>query len=246
MWLLTDQQRRQFGLTQQHLQQVTQGDRSFYLDAQVVTPWRQLQAAAAEEGFDLQLVSSYRGFDRQLAIWQAKAFGKRILLDDAGVELNFSALTQAQRLQAIMRWSAVPGLSRHHWGTDIDVFDANCMALDQVQLVPGEVDAGGVFSPLHEWLDERVKQSESFGFYRPYHCDDGGVAPERWHLSCLPISCQYMVKPDRDSLLALWLGGDMAFSQRLADDFDAIFARYVDLSVQGQPGWVAELLIEWF
>ena len=242
MRLLTEQQKCQFGLSRQHLRQINQADRLFLLDARVVEPWQKLQQAASQQGFDLQLVSSYRGFDRQLAIWQAKASGQRDLLDDNGVLLDYSQLSPLQCMQAIMRWSAVPGLSRHHWGTDIDVFDANAMTIQDVQLTPEEVEGHGACAPLHNWLDECIANNASFGFYRPYHRDAGGVAPERWHLSYLPISEQFMHKPPAASLLALWQEYDVAFLHELEKDYDAIFNRYVALSLQDQPEWVKTLL----
>ncbi|MCZ8486094.1 D-alanyl-D-alanine carboxypeptidase family protein [Vibrio lentus] len=30
--------------------------------------------------------------------------------------------SEQQKLSAILRWSALPGASRHHWGCDFDVF----------------------------------------------------------------------------------------------------------------------------
>ena len=51
-------------------------------------------------------------------------------------------------------FSALPGASRHHWGTDIDVYDANAVSSDYVvQLSLKEVGSGGVFDSLHKWLD---------------------------------------------------------------------------------------------
>jgi hypothetical protein len=54
--------------------------------------------------------------------------------------------------------------------------------------VPAEVAPGGIFDPLHSWLDERMAQGKSHGFFRPYGVDRGGVATERWHLSYAPLA----------------------------------------------------------
>ena len=96
----------------------------------IVAPLTALQADAAQAGFDLRLVSGYRSFDRQLAIWNAKAMGKRAVLDSAGRVLDISALSEVELVNAIMRWSALPGASRHHWGSDIDVYDAAAVSAD--------------------------------------------------------------------------------------------------------------------
>ena len=131
------------GMDESALCEWRQGDRVFLVHREVVEPLACLQADAREAGFDLQLVSAYRSFERQLAIWNAKAEGRRELLDAQGQPLPFESLTPEQRLFAIMRWSAVPGLSRHHWGTDIDIFDASRMAIGDVQLIPQEVEGNG-------------------------------------------------------------------------------------------------------
>ena len=54
--------------------------------------------------------------------------------------------------------AAVPGenASRHHWGTDLDVYDSRAVGEDyQVQLSPAEVAPGGpgsdAFTPLAWW-----------------------------------------------------------------------------------------------
>ena len=83
-----------------------------------------MRAAAAADGIDLVAFSSFRDFDRQLAIWNGKFRGERPMQDRAGRPLDALALTPAERVAAILWWSALPGASRHHWGTDIDVMDA--------------------------------------------------------------------------------------------------------------------------
>jgi LAS superfamily LD-carboxypeptidase LdcB len=159
----------------------------------VQSAFLRLMAEAKKEGFELAPLSGFRSYEKQLAIWNAKASGKRTLLDDHGDPLEFSSLTPEELCLAIMRWSALPGMSRHHWGTDLDVIDRLALPSPdyQVQLVPEEVDAGGIFAPMHEWLDELIEAGEAFGFYRPYDEDRNGVAPERWHLSYRPIAHLY-------------------------------------------------------
>ena len=152
-----------------------------------------LAAEAKKAGFDLRALSGFRSYEKQLAIWNAKASGKRELLDDFGSPLNYESLSPDEICLAILRWSALPGMSRHHWGTDLDVYDANSLPTPEykIALTPEEVDAGGIFSPLHDWLDELIDAELSFGFYRPYDQDRNGVAPERWHLSYRPIADLY-------------------------------------------------------
>ena len=146
-----------------------------------------LRRAAGGAGFDLQAASGFRSFERQLAIWNAKARGERAVLDDSGAALTLEAMPPAERVHAILRYSALPGASRHHWGSDVDVYDAAAMPEDyRVELTPQEAADDGVFGPLHRWLDEAIAAGKAEGFYRPYAQDGGGTAPERWHLSYAP------------------------------------------------------------
>jgi len=125
--------------------------------------------------------------------------------DDAGRDVRIGALPAPQQLRAILRYSAIPGTSRHHWGTDLDVYDAAAVAPDySLELSPREVAPGGVFDGLHQWLDRRMAVGESRGFYRPYALDRGGIAPERWHLSYAPLALACEHRLTASLLLACW------------------------------------------
>jgi len=194
-----------------------------------------LQADARAAGFDLAIASSFRSYQRQLAIWNAKVSGQRSVYDDTGQCLDLSALSASEKLHAILRYSAIPGSSRHHWGTDVDVFDAAAIAGDyQVQLSPGEVAAGGVFDPLHCWLDERMAQQRSHGFYRPYSSDCGGVAVERWHLSYAPgaMACAGLIT--QQLLRECW---DCQQDLLLREEIDRNLADILQRYVRVPAGW---------
>ncbi len=159
---------------------------SCVLHYEVAASVQAMQEAARIDGIDLAVVSSFRDFDTQMRIWNQKWSGERVLLDGNSQPLDSRSLTDAQRLDAILRWSAIPGGSRHHWGSDIDVVDRAAVSADyKVQLVPQEYAADGVFSRLSLWLQTHMSR---FGFFRPYQNDKGGVAPEPWHLSYAPVS----------------------------------------------------------
>ena len=117
---------------------------------------------ARAAGIDLKPVSSFRDFDRQVSIWNSKYDGQRPLLDAAGHALDASALSPADRVDAILRWSALPGASRHHWGTDIDLIDANAVAPDyNVQLIPEEFEPAGPFAHCRAWVIDFKTGSDS-------------------------------------------------------------------------------------
>ena len=150
------------------------------------TSFLAMRDAAARDGIDLVAASSFRDFDRQLQIWNAKWRGERALLDRDGRPLDAAALDAGERIDAILCWSAVPGGSRHHWGTDCDVIDAATLPAGyRVQLVPQEYEPGGVFERLTPWLDAHMGR---FGFYRPYASTLCGAGIEPWHLSYWPIA----------------------------------------------------------
>ena len=174
------------GKTKEHLVPI-EGTK-FFVHHLMLHDFLKLQKAAREEGFDLQIASAFRDYDRQLAIWNAKAKGERPILDDQERPLNFSQLSPNEIVFSILRWSAIPGCSRHHWGSDIDIFDANKQLAEDVKLIPSECYGSGPSAGLHEWLDQAMASDHAFGFFRPYRTDQGGVSPERWHLSYYPIS----------------------------------------------------------
>jgi LAS superfamily LD-carboxypeptidase LdcB len=174
------------GKTTEHL--VAVEGTKFFVHQQMLHDFLKLQQAAREDGFNLLMVSAFRDYDRQLKIWNAKARGERVILDDKERPLEFATLSPRELLFAILRWSALPGTSRHHWGSDIDVFDGNTQKIEDVQLVRSECEENGPAANLHHWLDQRMNSRTSFGFFRPYKTDRGGVSPEPWHLSYYPIS----------------------------------------------------------
>jgi len=222
------------GLDESHLVEIAGGHR---LVPEVVEAFDALRAAAAAAGFDLAIASSYRSFARQLGIWNGKACGARPVHDDAGCPVLMDTLSPVERLHAILRYSALPGASRHHWGTDLDVYDAAALpAGRRVQLVPAEVAAGGWFDPLHRWLDECMATGRCHGFYRPYAADRGGVAPERWHLSYAPLAQGCAARFSGELLRACWdraVGADLLLRAEAEAELPALLARYVTVP----EGW---------
>lgn len=156
------------------------------LHFEAVTSFLAMRDAAAADGIALTPRSSFRDFDAQVRIWNSKWAGERPLYDRQGKLLDHSRLTDAQTVEAILCWSAIPGGSRHHWGSDIDVFDAAAAPPGyNVQLLPAEYATDGIFARLSAWLNLNMHR---YGFFRPYRTDRGGVCPEPWHLSYAPVS----------------------------------------------------------
>jgi LAS superfamily LD-carboxypeptidase LdcB len=195
-----------------------------------------LQDKARQAGFDLVVASSFRSYDRQLAIFNGKASGERPVHDDLGEPVAMDRLSPDQQLAAILRFSALPGTSRHHWGTDLDVYDAVAAgSAYQVQLTPAEVAPGGLFDAFHCWLDDCIEAGESEGFFRPYNVDRGGVAPERWHLSYAPVS-RRCAAPDADRLSALWRETGLLLLDAAEAQLEQLLERYVVIPEDWCPG----------
>jgi len=156
------------------------------LHYEAIASFLAMRDAAAAQGIQLAARSSFRDFDTQLAIWNRKWSGERPILDRQGQVLPRDQLSDAETVEAILAWSAIPGGSRHHWGSDVDVIDAAAVPEGYaVQLVPAEYAPDGIFARLNAWLDANVRL---YGFFRPYRTDRGGVNPEPWHLSYVPVS----------------------------------------------------------
>ncbi|HEY6132244.1 MAG TPA: M15 family metallopeptidase [Halioglobus sp.] len=217
------------GLDDTHLVTLSDGHR---LQDEAARAFAALQADARKAGFELAIASSYRSFSRQLAIWNAKVSGVRPVYDDQDRPVNLEYLSPEEQLRAILRFSALPGTSRHHWGTDLDVYDAAAVSPDyQVRLSVQEVAEGGVFDPLHCWLDTRMAAGQSQGFYRPYGTDRGGIAPERWHLSYAPLSVGCAMQLHSEILTSCWNCEDdteeILLRAEIEADLPGIMARYV-------------------
>lgn len=236
--MLSNLLKQALGFDESALQALQQGDKTFLLHQQALPAFLQLKQAAAEQGFDLSLASSYRSFARQALIWNEKAQGKRVLLDAQSQPLVFADLNPQALLEAILCWTAVPGFSRHHWGCDIDVFDANTMRLQDVQLIPQEVEQGGAMAALHEWLDERIANNQSFGFFRPYTNQACKVAQEKWHLSYWPVAKQMAQTISAEAALTIWRKENLALLSQLEQQAETIYNDYVCLDFSRLPDWL--------
>jgi LAS superfamily LD-carboxypeptidase LdcB len=202
------------------------------LHAAAVAPFLALRQAAALAGFDLVPVSSFRDFGRQRAIWNAKFRGERPALDRRGRPVDMAALDDAARVETILLWSAMPGASRHHWGSDIDIADGHVMARGyQPRLVVGEYRGRGPFAALDAWLGENLRR---YGFYRPYTRPGRGVQPEPWHISYAPVAKPALARMSvpllADAIRGAGVAGEAAILARLA----SIRERYL-LDVDAPP-----------
>jgi len=150
---------------------------SYFLLQEVAEAYQAMHRAAFEAGLTLCLVSAFRSFARQKVIWERKWLGKHL---NSLLELSaWQSMPPAARVQKILNYTAAPGCSRHHWGTDLDLCS---VAPEYFQTSPGH--------EIQIWLRQHASQ---FGFFEVY--SEGRVSghdAEPWHFSYLPLSNQVL------------------------------------------------------
>ena len=101
-----------------------------------------MKKAAYSDGFDIKMISSYRSFERQKAIFERKF-----------IRFTEDGLKPMDAILKIVEYSTIPGTSRHHWGTEVDIIDGNPKSSGDV-LVPEKFEGNGPFAQFKKWLDE--------------------------------------------------------------------------------------------
>lgn len=204
---------------------VQRDDLGAAVHARALPAFLDMKSDAARDGIDLSIASAFRDFRAQQRIWDMKFRGERPLYDADGNACDRAALSEEDLVDAILRWSAVPGASRHHWGSELDLIDRAAMPEGyRVQLLPAECAPGAVFHPLHCWLDANLAQ---YGFFRPYGTFRGGVRPEPWHVSFAPVSMPALRGLTREVLARAVESSDMLGKACVLARIAEIHERYV-------------------
>jgi|TARA_B110000285_G_C15019377_1_gene560743 LAS superfamily LD-carboxypeptidase LdcB len=135
-----------------------------------------MEKEALKSGVQLEIFSDYRSYEHQKRIWTRKY--NRFLKD---------GMTPQDAISKIIEYSTIPGTSRHHWGTDVDVIDGNMERPKGDVLNEIHFEGKGVYSKLKKWMDERASE---FGFCLVYTDDESrkGFKYEPWHYTYEPIS----------------------------------------------------------
>jgi LAS superfamily LD-carboxypeptidase LdcB len=211
------------GKTRSHIKQFT--ELRFAVQPEVEAAFSEMRYQAGKDGFDLYPFSAFRDFNTQLKIWNMKFSGQRPLLSKEGSPLRIAELSENKLIESILFWSALPGASRHHWGTEIDIIDKTQLNDGyRVQLVPDEVKEGGIFHQLHCWLDQNMGR---FGFFRPYAVYQGGFAAELWHLSYAPISQKALQEMMLELLYTTIAGADISGKLSILAKLPYLFEQFV-------------------
>ncbi|MCB0648284.1 MAG: M15 family metallopeptidase [Saprospiraceae bacterium] len=146
-----------------------------YLRKEVLEAYQMMKEAANKDDIQLVIISATRNFDYQKGIWDRKWTGQTLL---EGQTKATDIKDPAARAKAIMKYSAMPGASRHHWGTDIDLNSLNNSWFSK-----------GEGKKLYDWMQTEGKK---FGFYQVYTSRDSGrkkgYEEEKWHYTYKPVS----------------------------------------------------------
>ena len=217
------------GLNQDHLLHIADNSellgQKFRCHHEALVPIAKLIRRSEHDGVPMRVVSSYRSFEHQLTIWNKKYYQEVTLHLRDGSSVNSQDLDGQERVNAILHYSALPGASRHHWGTDFDVFDASAIDMGhEVELTEQEFAKQGPCANLNEWLAEHLNE---YQFFKPYAQDMGGVACEPWHISYQPIAEKALAEFPIELLRETLEQSDIGGKQFIMPKLDALVRKYV-------------------
>jgi D-alanyl-D-alanine carboxypeptidase len=153
--------------------------RGLYLRNETYQAFIRMHDAALHSGIKLIIISATRNFDSQKKIWERKWTGKTPV---DGKNLAETVSDPVERARIILRFSSMPGTSRHHWGTDIDLNSLN-----------NKYFSTGEGKNTYIWLTENASD---YGFCQTYTPKDPtrptGYEEEKWHWSYLPLARPFL------------------------------------------------------
>ncbi|MEZ8099926.1 M15 family metallopeptidase [Vibrio bivalvicida] len=212
------------GQSTSHLVETVVGQKAFLVHAAVSQDLLALKQSATEAGFNFNIASGFRDFNRQTTIWNNKMSGKTDILDSDSQVINAESLSEANKVIAILRWSALPGGSRHHWGTDFDVFDRDSLPQGEaLKLEPWEYLTGHQ-KAFYDWLSRNL---HDYGFFFPYAQDLGGVAVEPWHISHKAVAEQCLKQLDASTLKQQLASTSILGKKTVLEQLETIYNQFI-------------------
>lgn len=173
-----------------------------WLQKEAFEAFKKMFEAAKKDGVTLKIISSTRTFEQQKAIWERKWKQYELTHPDP-----------ADRARHILQWSSMPGTSRHHWGTDLDLNDLNNPSFE----------GKGKYAKVYEWL---ANHAGEYGFAQPYtpKGDDrpNGYNEEKWHWSYTPLAIPYRTKylaTFKESDITGFQGADTAKELQVVENY---------------------------
>jgi len=139
----------------------------FYLRKEAFEAYKKMYEAAKKDKVNLVIRSATRNFKYQRWIWDRKWRDK-----------SKSFPNTKQRAQNILNYNSMPGTSRHHWGTEVDL-----------NSFKNSWFSYGEGLKLFNWMNANAHK---YGFCRPYTAKTEnrktGYNEEKWHWSYAPLS----------------------------------------------------------
>lgn len=137
----------------------------YLLQQKAVKPWVDLKAAAQNDGIGLGLTAAYRSADDQKNIFLRRLNTLRI--SPAAI----AAGQNDQQVSQVLRFTAIPGYSRHHTGYTVDISCENRPA------------SSFEFTVCFEWLSKNnYENAKKYGWIPSYPkgTSPQGPDPEAW------------------------------------------------------------------
>ena len=181
-----------------------------YMHKEAFDAFAKMWAHASKDGIRLTIKSAVRNFDYQKGIWERKWTGATQLSDGTNVATDIH--DHHDKASKILEYSSMPGTSRHHWGTDIDL-----NAFNNTYFAKGE----GL--KVYQWLQAHALD---YGYGQPYTAKGAarpnGYNEEKWHWSYLPIARPLtdLAKQDlQDTMIANFKGSATAVGLQVKDNY---------------------------
>ena len=165
-----------------------------------------MKIAALKDGIDIKVVSSYRDYAHQNRIWERKY-----------LRFRESGLTPMEAIEKIIEYSTIPGTSRHHWATDLDLIDGT-PKVDGDVLVPSKFHGTGPFCKFKDWMDIHAN---TFGFQLVYtdEINRKGFKYEPWHYSYASLSKSYLQTYNALDIQQMLAAAKLMGSENFTDEF---------------------------
>ena len=181
-----------------------------YMHKGAYDSFKLMHAAAKKDGINLKIKSAARNFDYQKGIWERKWTGATLLEGKDNAAKVFPNLVE--RAIAILKYSSMPGSSRHHWGTDIDI---NSFTNSYFETGQGKKE--------FDWLEANARK---YGYCRPYtklgSDRASGYQEEKWHWSYTPVAdfcTQYADQFLKDEMITGFQGAETASTIKIKDNY---------------------------
>lgn len=144
-------------------------ERNIFLIPPVYEAYKKMYEAALADGVKLKITSGHRTFVEQVCEWELR-------WNNPNVDTTFA--NDIEKARFVLQYRSMPGTSRHHWGTDIDL---NSFKVSYFETKEGK--------KVYDWLSENAAD---YGFYQSYTALDEnrptGYQEEKWHWSYQPLA----------------------------------------------------------